>query len=126
MEKKKIETFEDLKVWQKGIELVKQIYLVTKDGELSKDFGLRDQLRRASVSIPTNIAEGFERYSRKEYLNFLNFAKGSAGEVRSLLRVALEVGYLEQQIYTQLYNQAIELSRMLFNQIQSINQSLKS
>ena len=125
MEKKKIETFEDLKVWQKGIELVKQIYLVTKDGELSKDFGLRDQLRRASVSIPTNIAEGFERYSRKEYLNFLNFAKGSAGEIRSLLRVALEVGYLEQEVYAQLYSQAMELSRMLFNQIQSINQSLK-
>jgi four helix bundle protein len=125
MEKKKIETFEDLKVWQKGIELVKQIYLITKDGDLSKDFGLKDQLRRASVSIPTNIAEGFERYSRKEYLNFLNFAKGSAGEVRSLLRVALEVGYLEQEAYAQLYSQAMELSRMLFNQIQSINQSLK-
>ncbi|MDZ7965761.1 MAG: four helix bundle protein [Nostoc sp. DedSLP03] len=125
MERKKIETFEDLKVWQKGIDLVKQIYLKTKEGELSKDFGLRDQLRRASVSIPTNIPEGFERYSRKEYLNFLNIAKGSAGEVRSLLRVALEVGYLDQPIYTQLSNQAMELSRMLSNQIQSINQSLK-
>lgn len=98
MEKKKIETFEDLRVWQKGIELVKVIYLITKEGELSRDFGLPDQLRRASVSIPTNIAEGFERYSRKEYLNFLNIAKGSAGELRSLLRVALEVGYLEQQV----------------------------
>ncbi|MBD2611095.1 30S ribosomal protein S23 [Nostoc linckia z18] len=125
MERKKIETFEDLKVWQKGIDLVKQIYLRTKEGELSKDFGLRDQLRRATVSIPTNIAEGFERYSRKEYLNFLNIAKGSAGEVRSLLRVALEVGYLDQPTYTQLSNQAMELSRMLSNQIQSINQSLK-
>ncbi|MHC0066184.1 four helix bundle protein [Nostoc sp. UIC 10890] len=125
MERKKIETFEDLKVWQKGIDLVKQIYLRTKEGELSRDFGLRDQLRRATVSIPTNIAEGFERYSRKEYLNFLNIAKGSAGEVRSLLRVALEVGYLDQPTYTQLSNQAIELSRMLSNQIQSINQSSK-
>ncbi|MFW9262600.1 four helix bundle protein [Nostoc sp. CALU 546] len=125
MERKKIEPFEDLKVWQKGIDLVKQIYLRTKEGELSKDFGLRDQLRRASVSIPTNIAEGFERYSRKEYLNFLNIAKGSAGEVRSLLRVALEVGYLDQPTYTQLSNQAMELSRMLSNQIQSINQSSK-
>ncbi|WP_414570596.1 four helix bundle protein [Nostoc sp. CCY 9925] len=125
MERKKIETFEDLKVWQKGIDLVKQIYLRTKEGELSKNFGLRDQLRRATVSIPTNIAEGFERYSRKEYLNFLNIAKGSAGEVRSLLKVALEVGYLDQPTYTQLSNQAMELSRMLSNQIQSINQSLK-
>ncbi|MDZ8264105.1 four helix bundle protein [Nostoc sp. ChiQUE01b] len=132
MENKKIETFEDLRVWKKGIELVKQIYLVTRQSELSKDFGLRDQLRRASVSIPTNIAvrgasrrEGFERYSRKEYVTFLNIAKGSAGEVRSLLRVALEIGYLEQQTYTQLYNQVIELSRMLSNQIQSINQAPK-
>lgn len=125
MEKKRIESFEDLRVWQKGIELVKQVYILTKDGELSRDFGLRDQLRRASVSIPTNIAEGFERYSRKEYVNFLNIAKGSAGEVRSLLRVALEVGYLEKPIYDQLYNQTVELSRMLFTQIQAINQSPK-
>jgi len=125
MQNKKVESFEDLRVWQKGIELVKQIYLVTEEGKLSKDFGLRDQLRRVSVSVPTNIAEGFERYSRKEYLNFLNIAKASAGEVRSLLRVAVEVGYLEQQIYTQLYNQARELSGMLSNQIQAINQSPK-
>lgn len=125
MEKKRIESFEDLRVWQKGIELVKQIYILTKDGELSRDFGLRDQLRRASISIPTNIAEGFERYSRKGYVNFLNIAKGSAGEVRSLLRVALEVGYLERPTYDQLYNQAVELSRMLFTQIQAINQSPK-
>ena len=126
MEKKKIETFEDLRVWQKGIELVKQIYLISNVGELSRDFGLRDQLRRASVSIPTNIAEGFERASRKEYLNFLNIAKGSAGEVRSLLFVALEVHYLDNQTYTQLYSQAMELSRMLSNQIQAINQSSNS
>lgn len=104
---------------------VLDIYLITKEGELSRDFGLRDQLRRASVSVPTNIAEGFERHSRKEYLNFLNIAKGSAGEVRSLLRVALEVGYLNQSSYTQLYSQVMELSRMLSNQIQSINQSIK-
>ncbi len=119
--KKKIESFEDLRVWQKGIQLVKQIYIITNEGKLSKDFGLKDQLRRASVSIPTNIAEGFERASRKEYLYFLNIAKGSAGELRSLLRVALEVGYIEQSTYYQLYNQAMQVSRMLFNQIQSIN-----
>ncbi len=121
--KKKIETFEDLRVWQKGIQLVKQIYSISNEGKFSKDFGLRDQLRRASVSIPTNVAEGFERASRKEYLHFLNIAKGSAGEVRSLLRIALEVGYLEQPTYFQLNNQARELSRMLFNQIQSINRA---
>ena len=87
MEKKKIETFEDLRVWQQGIELVKQIYLITREGEISRDFGLRDQLRRAAVSVPTNVAEGFERYSRKEYVNLLNIAKGSAGERRIVRRI---------------------------------------
>jgi four helix bundle protein len=120
----KIESFEDLMVWQKGIQLVKQIYIVTDEGKLSRDFGLKDQLRRASISVPTNIAEGFERRSRKEYLNFLNIAKGSAGEVRSLLRVAVEIGYLEQSTYSQLSDRAIELSRMLSSQIQAINASL--
>lgn len=123
MEKRKIETFEELRVWQKGIELVKEIYLLTKDGDLSKDFGLKDQLRRASVSIPTNIAEGFERFSRKEYVQFLNIAKGSAGEVRSLLRVALEVGYLDKPKYDELYSSAMQVSRMLSNQIQAINRA---
>jgi four helix bundle protein len=119
----KIESFEDLRVWQKGIQLVKEIYIITNEGRLSNDFGLKDQLRRACVSIPTNIAEGFERASRKEYLNFLNIAKGSAGEVRSLLRVALEVGFIEQSTYSRLYNQVLEISRMLFKQIQSINRA---
>jgi four helix bundle protein len=119
--RQKIESFEDLRVWQNRMELVKQIYIITNEGKLSKDFGLRDQLRRSSVSIPTNIAEGFERASRKEYVNFLNIAKGSAGEVRSLLRVAMEVGYMEQSTYSQLYDRVRELSRMLFKQIQSIN-----
>jgi four helix bundle protein len=125
MEKKKIETFEDLRVWQQGIELVKQIYGITKEGEISRDFGLTDQLRRAAVSVPTNVAEGFERYSRKEYVNFLNIAKGSVGEVRSLLRVALEVGYLDESRYFRLYDLAKGLSRMLASQIQAINRSVK-
>ena len=123
-ERAAIETFEDLRVWQQGIELVKQIYIITREGEINRDFGLRDQLRRAAVSVPTNIAEGFERYSRKEYVNFLNIAKGSAGEVRSLLRVALEVGYLEKSNYFRLYDLAKGLSRMLAKQIQAINCSL--
>lgn len=122
MEKKKIETFEDLIVWQKGIDLVKEIYLLTKEGELSKDFGLRDQLRRAAVSVPTNIAEGFERSFRKKYLHFLSIAKGSAGEIRSLIRVALEINYLGREAYTKMYNQARELSGLIANQIKALNQ----
>ena len=117
---KKIESFEDLFVWQKGIGLDKHIYVTCSEGDLKKDFGLRDQLRRAAVSIPTNIAEGFERASRKEYLLFLNIAKGSAGEVRSLLRVALEVGYLTQSRHDQLRDEVLTLSRYLSNQIRAL------
>jgi four helix bundle protein len=120
----KVESFEDLRVWQAGIQLVKQIYIISREGELSRDFGLRDQLRRAAVSIPTNIAEGFERRSRKEYVNFLNIAKGSAGEVRSLLRVALEIGYLNEPTYSQLSEQVVGISKMLFKQIESLNANL--
>ena len=120
MEKKKIERFEDLLVWQKGMEIVKQVHLVTRSGELGRDFALRDQLRRAAISIPANIAEGFERVSRKEYLNFLNFAKGSTGEVRSLLNVALELGYLEPSQHDALRQSVLELSRYLANQLKSL------
>ncbi|MBI2939064.1 MAG: four helix bundle protein [Chloroflexi bacterium] len=122
MERRKIQTFEDLIVWQRGIELVKQVYVLTDDGKISRDFGLRDQLRRAAVSVPTNIAEGFERASRGEYIQFLNVAKGSAGEVRSLLRVALEVGYLDPPKHDQLRAAALELSRYLSNHIRSLKQ----
>ena len=123
MERKKIESFEDLMVWQKGMEIVKQVYLISREGELCRDFALRDQLRRAAISIPTNIAEGFERSSRKEYLSFLNYAKGSTGEVRSLLNVAAELGYLEPSKYEVLRQAVLELSRYLANQIKSLRGS---
>jgi four helix bundle protein len=119
----KIRTFEDLVVWQRAIAFVKHVYLITEEGGLKRDFGLKDQLRRAAVSIPTNIAEGFERSSRKEYLLFLNIAKGSAGEVRSLCRVALDVGYLKPATYDQLRETALIISRSLFNQIESIKRA---
>jgi four helix bundle protein len=120
MEKKPIRSFEDLLVWQMAIALVKQVYLVTSAGALKTDFGLKDQIRRASVSIPTNVAEGFERASRKEYLQFLNIAKGSAGELRSLLRVAFEIDYLEKRLYDELSDSVAKLSAYLFNQMKAI------
>jgi four helix bundle protein len=116
----RIRTFEDLVVWQKAIAFVKKVYLITDEGGLKRDFGLKDQLRRSAVSIPTNIAEGFERSSRKEYLLFLNIAKGSAGEVRSLCRVSFDVGYLSKSTYEELRDAALVISRSLYNQIQAI------
>ena len=122
---KRIETFEDLLVWQKAIEIVKEVYILTSNGSLSKDFGLKDQLQRAAVSIPTNIAEGFERSSRKEYLQFLNVAKGSAGELRSLLRVAYEIGYLDESTYEQFRGKVMGISRYLSNQIKALREANK-
>jgi len=90
--KKKVECFEDLFIWQKAIEFAKGIYLITERKGLRTDFGLKGQMRDSAVSISNNIAEGFERPSRKEYLNFLNIAKGSAGGIRSQLYVAYEIG----------------------------------
>jgi len=119
--KKKVECFEDLFIRQKGIEFVKEIYLVTEKKGLKSDFGLKEQMRRAVVSIPTNIAEGFERRSRKEYLNFLNIAKGSTGEIRSLLYVAFEVGYIDETELRHLRERAKFLSGSISNHIKSIN-----
>lgn len=89
-----IERFEDIKAWQVARDLVSVVYRVSGRGKFEKDFGLRDQIRRASVSVMSNTAEGFERCSDKEFCRFLSIAKGSAGEVRSHLFVALDLGYL--------------------------------
>ncbi|OGP70693.1 MAG: four helix bundle protein, partial [Deltaproteobacteria bacterium RBG_13_58_19] len=86
----KIERFEEIDAWKKARELTKNIYEITGKGNISKDFALRDQLRRASVSIMANIAEGFERGGNKEFRQFLAVAKGSVGEVKAQLYVALD------------------------------------
>ena len=118
--KKKIECFEDLFIWQKAVEFAKDIYLVTEKKGLKTDFGLKNQMRDSAVSIPSNIAEGFERRSRKEYLNFLNIAKGSAGEIRSQLYVAFEVGYLDSDELNDLRGKARFLSGSISNHAKSI------
>lgn len=82
--------FEDILAWQKARELVARIYQVSLAGDFSRDFAMRDQMRRASLSIPSNIAEGFERGGRKEFILFLGHAKGSCGELRSQLYRALD------------------------------------
>ena len=99
---KKITTFEDLIAWQKARELTREIYKVTKNGEFKKDFGLRDQIQRACVSIMSNIAEGFDRASRAEFHQFLVIAKGSCAEVKSQLYVAFDVGYISNTRFNKL------------------------
>ena len=119
----KIECFEDLYIWQRAIEFAKDIYLITEKNGIKTDFGLKAQMRNAAVSISTNIAEGFERRSRKEYLNFLNIAKGSSGEVRSLLCIAEKVGYINKEEHLELREKARFLSGSISNHVKSISNS---
>ena len=105
--------FEDLEVWQTARELTRQIYELTCTGNFSHDFGLRDQLRRAAVSIMSNIAEGFESGSKPAYLRYLSYAKASAGEVRAQLYVALDAGYLAPDTFDALRDLAEKCSAQL-------------
>ena len=109
----KIEKFEDLIAWQKARVLVRDVYKTTLAPEFSRDFSLVDQIRRASISIVSNIAEGFERGRRTEFHQFLVVAKGSCAEVRSQLYVALDVGYLGQKEFNRLSDSATELGRII-------------
>jgi four helix bundle protein len=109
----KAERFEDLIAWQKARVLTKAVYQASSNGPFAKDFGLTNQIRRAAVSIMSNIAEGFERGNAGDYGRFLAIAKASCGEVRSQLYVAYDVGYLEKSIFEQLYTQTVEVSRII-------------
>ena len=109
----KVERFEELMAWKKARALTASIYQVTKAGSFSKDFGLSGQIQRATVSVMSNIAEGFERASLSEFSQFLSVAKASCGEVRSQLYIALDVGYLTQSEFDNLLAQAEEVSRII-------------
>lgn len=119
----KIERFEDILSWQKARELTREIYALSKQGEFARDFSLKDQVRRASISIMSNIAEGFERGGDKEFIQFLSTAKGSSGEVRSQLYVALDQGYLTEQQFQQSYLHSEEVSRLLAGFMDYLRQS---
>ncbi len=105
--------FEDLEAWKKARELNRRVYRLTREGPITRDFGLCDQMRRASVSVMCNIAEGFERGGRKEFLQFLSVAKGSVGELRAQLVAALDAPYIEQATFDDLVSLAIEVSRII-------------
>lgn len=109
----KIEKFEDILAWQKARELTQFVYRASRKGEFAKDFALRDQIRRAVISITSNIAEVFERGGTREFVQFLGHAKGSCGEVRSQLYIALDEAYLSQPDWEELHNRCLEISRLL-------------
>jgi four helix bundle protein len=107
------EKFEDLIAWQKGRVLTGKIYALTGQGKFARDFGLRDQMRRAAVSIVSNIAEGFERGRSAEFHQFLSIAKGSCAELRTQLYVAYDAGYLSQEVFNELMANAVEVGHII-------------
>jgi four helix bundle protein len=110
---KKIEKFEDFIAWQKARQLSRKIYQATNQPGFSRDFGLKDQIRRAAVSIMSNIAEGFERGRAAEFHQFLSIAKASCAELRSQLYVAFDTNYLSQSQFQELMSAAIEVGAII-------------
>jgi four helix bundle protein len=114
--------FEDLPVWKEPKELAVFIYKLTSQGKISRDFSLKDQIQRSAVSISSNIAEGFERGSKKEFIQFLYIAKGSCGELRSQIHIAKDIGYLKNNEFVKIHN----LTLMVNKQINGFIEYLKT
>ena len=115
-----IKKFEEIKAWQEARELAKAVYDVTRTGALSKDFGLKDQIQRASVSVASNIAEGFARNGNKEFAKFLWIAKGSAAEVQSQLYTIRDVGYISETQFQQVYDKAESCSILIYRFVKAL------
>ena len=116
----KIRHFEDLEIWQESKRLAVEIYKKLRN---CKDYGLREQMQRSSVSVPSNIAEGFERNSNKEFIQYLYIAKGSCGELRTQICIAREVGILDQLVADQLIEKTKIISSKIFKLIQTRKQN---
>lgn len=115
--------FHDLDVWKAGMEITKDIYKVTEIFPKSELFGLTSQMRRAAVSIPSNIAEGNGRYYRKEYLQFLHISQGSLLELMTQIELSKELGFLQQNDFFRLYNKAVSLNKMLKSLIRGLRKT---
>ena len=117
-----IEKFEELEVWKTSIELCADIYRLTNTELFAKDYGLKEQIRRASVSVPSNISEGYERDSKKQFLYFLVIAKGSCGELRTQLRIARILNYLDEKEYILINEKALSTIKQLAGFIKYLKQ----
>ena len=121
----KFSKFEEIQAWQKAYEVTLRVYKLTAAGGFAKDFGLKDQIRRTSVSIMANIAEGHGRRTNVEFANFLNMARGSTAEVQSHLHIARGLEYVPQPDFELLYQQLTEISRMTLSLAQYLRSSDK-
>ena len=118
-----IERFEDLDAWKLSREITNEVYRLSRSDNFAKDFGLRNQICRSAVSIMSNIAEGFERDGRKEFVNFLSIAKGSAGEVRAQLYVACDQTYISAAEFDALCSKLFQLGRLISGLMRYLNAS---
>ena len=118
-----IEKFEDIKAWQAGRKLTKAVYQMSSASQFSRDYGLRDQIQRASVSVMANIAEGYDSLSNREFMRFLGYALRSATEVQSHLYVALDQDYASQDQFNAIYQQAIEVKSLLHGFLRYLRKS---
>lgn len=110
--------FEDLEVWQRAKDLTNLVYKHSADGAFLRDLGLRDQMRRASVSVMSNIAEGFESLTQAMFIRYLGIAKGSAGELRAQLYIAKDQGYVSDENFLEMFSLAEVCSKQLARFIQ--------
>jgi len=108
-----IKKFEDIEAWQKGRQLKLEVYRFSKRGDFIKDFALREQIRRAAISVTANIAEGFERDGNREFIQFLSNSKGSCGEVQDHLYTALDEQYITKDEFERLYAQAAQVGGLI-------------
>jgi len=122
----KVERFEDLVCWQKARELVNMVYEITKTGPLAKDYKLKDQLRSAAVSSMSNIAEGFARFHKKDFIRFLDISQSSAAEVRSLMYVVLDQKYLSPDKVKSVQDKSDECRKSTLALVKHINQPLNA
>lgn len=114
--------FEEIEVWKLSMDLCTEIYKITNFELFSKDFGLKDQIRRSAVSVPSNIAEGYERDSKKQFLYFLNVSKASCGELRTQLTIARNLGYIQENEFTKLYEKCTSVSKQIVGFINYLKQ----
>jgi four helix bundle protein len=119
----KIERFEDLRCWQMSRKLVKDVYGMSTEGALGRDFGTRDQIRRAALSVMNNVAEGFARFSKKEFILFLNYAQSSAAEVKSILYVCEDLTYLPKPQSSQLHAELDDIRKSILALIKYLHVS---
>ncbi len=116
-----IKQFEDLEVWQQSMSLCTDIYKITNNNYFSKDYGLKDQIRRSAISVPSNIAEGFERNGKKQFTYFLTIAKASCGEMRTQLTIAHQLNYLDLKDFHIILDKCINTSKQISGLIKYLN-----